>query len=468
MSEQVKTEILANVNSTTSLSEAAATLSNALSLQHHQGQEQHDPQQQQHQQPEIDYTQQTLMDVNSQPLMHSLLESHQHHPLLDHHNAAMNATDTDLLTANAAAAMMKHIAGPRLAATPISVAAASAVNTAAFNSPTPPSNTNGSNGFTDNCAIEITGNTLDPSSPIITEFYERFAVGRMFQSLEELRTEAFEYGRKHNVALTTSKSDKTKVYLICKHGGFYRKNNKKASDLNQNIKPRLRRSQKTGCACMIYARCCRGSFWVIRKCIGEHNHPIAEDPRAYAMYRSLSPEHLLVVHRLLREHVGVTFIVKSLRANGVTNILAKDIENIQQDLKRRDVLDLPLDDGTHTEAQNNIIAAAAAAAAEAAAAANSSAVAMHRFQETPEPSSATTNTTTTTTITTESTSTTAAYAPCIPASADASIVASIPTSSIIMPESNEQEGSEMTSAAASSLVMPVIIDEKSQMQSNTD
>ncbi|KAF1804795.1 hypothetical protein FB192DRAFT_1359581 [Mucor lusitanicus] len=380
----------------------------------------------------------------------------------------MNTTDTDLLNANAAAAaaaaaaMMKHMAGPRLtaAAAPLSVASSSAANTAAFTSPAPPSsNANGNNSFMDNCAIEITGNTLDPSSPIITEFYERFAVGRMFQSLEELRTEAFEYGRKHNVALTTSKSDKTKVYLICKHGGFYRKNNKKASDLNQNIKPRLRRSQKTGCACMIYARCCRGSFWVIRKCIGEHNHPIAEDPRAYAMYRSLSPEHLLVVHRLLREHVGVTFIVKSLRAHGVTNILAKDIENIQQDLKRRDVLNLPVDDSTPTEAQNNIIAAAAEAAAEAAAAANHASGVIQSYQDAPESSSAA-----------ESTHIIAPYAPPppnIPAPADASIVATIPTSSIMMPETS-QDNADMTSAGTSSLMMPDIINDKSQAQSNTD
>jgi hypothetical protein len=56
------------------------------------------------------------------------------------------------------------------------------------------------------------------------------------------------------------------------------------------------------------------------------------------MYRSLSPENLLIVHRLLRERVGVSYIVKSLRASGVTNVIAKDIENIQQDMKRRDTL----------------------------------------------------------------------------------------------------------------------------------
>lgn len=179
---------------------------------------------------------------------------------------------------------------------------------------------------------------------MITEFYERFATGNMFPSLADLRTAAYEYGKKYNVALTTSKSDKTKVYLICKHGGHYRQNekrDKKKTEIavpDKEVKPRVRRSQKTGCECMIYARCSRDSFWMIRKSVAEHNHPIAEDPRTYAMYRSLSPENLLIVHRLLRERVGVSYIVKSLRASGVTNVIAKDIENIQQDMKRRDTL----------------------------------------------------------------------------------------------------------------------------------
>ncbi|KAG2203221.1 hypothetical protein INT46_002503 [Mucor plumbeus] len=299
MSQEVKNEILSEVNSqpVTGLSEAAANLSNALE-----------------QRTTIDYTQQTLMDVNSQPLMHSLLDNSPHH-----HTYSSMADNAQLLSTGAAL-LSQAVLGHPNSISPISCAA--------------------DDDNKNNSGMKITDTTLDPSSPIITEFYEKFAMGRMFQTLEELRAEAFEYGRKHNVALTTSKSDKTKVYLICKHGGHYRKNNKRPSE-DKTIRPRIRRSQKTGCACMIYARCCRGSFWIIRKSIGEHNHPIAEDPRTYAMYRSLSPEHLLLVHRLLREHVGVSFIVKSLKANGVTNILAKDIENIQQDLKRRDVLDLP-------------------------------------------------------------------------------------------------------------------------------
>ncbi|GAA5811797.1 hypothetical protein MFLAVUS_005242 [Mucor flavus] len=181
-----------------------------------------------------------------------------------------------------------------------------------------------------------TAELIETSSLILSEFYERFSAGKTFQTLEELRRSTFEYGRKHNVALTTSKSDKTKVYLICKHGGHYRKNvNQKRPD-TKLIKTRIRKSQKNGCCCLIYARCYKGSFWTIRKSIGEHNHPISEDPRAYAMYRSLEAEQLSMVHQLLEKNIGISSIVKSLTANGVNNIVAKDIENIQQDLKRKE------------------------------------------------------------------------------------------------------------------------------------
>lgn len=183
---------------------------------------------------------------------------------------------------------------------------------------------------------------LDSSSPLLREFYEKFSAGKIYQTLEELRTTAYEYGRRHNVALTTSKSDKTKVYLICKHGGHYRKNvNKKRpppKDDTKSIKTRIRKSQKNGCSCLIYARCCKNSFWTIRKSIGEHNHPIADDPRTYAMYRSLEPDQLSFVHKKLKESIGISNIVKSLTECGVNNIVAKDIENIQQDLKRKEAL----------------------------------------------------------------------------------------------------------------------------------
>jgi hypothetical protein len=184
---------------------------------------------------------------------------------------------------------------------------------------------------------------LDPTSPIITEFYERFSTGKIFQSLEALRNAAFDYGRKYNVAITTSKSDKTKIYLICKHGGQYRQNanRKRAAALalkrqEKCIKPRQRRSQKQGCCCLIYARRFKGQHWTIRKSQAQHNHQIAQDPRTYAMYRALQPEHLSTVHELLKENTGIANIVKTLVERGVNNIVPKDIENIQQDLKRKE------------------------------------------------------------------------------------------------------------------------------------
>ncbi|KAI9361842.1 hypothetical protein BD770DRAFT_408324 [Pilaira anomala] len=231
-----------------------------------------------------DFTQQTLMDVNSQPLM----------PATAATTAATTVTQSDgpALTRQALPAIME-----------------------------------------DN--VQHQQHQQDQNSTLITEFYENFSVGKTYQTLEELRSTAFEYGRKHNVALTTSKSDKTKIYLICKHGGHYRKNlNKK--NRPDTIKTRIRKSQKNGCRCLIYARCCKGTHWTIRKSIGEHNHPISEDPRTYAMYRSLKAEHLSMVHKLLKENMGISNIVKSLIANGVNNIVAKDIENIQQDMKRKE------------------------------------------------------------------------------------------------------------------------------------
>ncbi|CAO3634632.1 unnamed protein product [Mucor hiemalis] len=195
-------------------------------------------------------------------------------------------------------------------------------------------------------SIDISNNNceLDPSNPIITEFYERFSTGKIYQSLQDLRSAAFEYGRRYNIAITTSKSDKTKVYLICKHGGQYRPNanRKRAAALalrreEQSIRPRKRKSQKQGCCCLIYARCSKGTHWMIRKSVAQHNHPISDDPSAYAMYRSLQPEHLLTVHKYLKENISISNIVKALVDHGVDNIKPKDIENIQQDLKRKEV-----------------------------------------------------------------------------------------------------------------------------------
>ncbi|KAI8641322.1 hypothetical protein BD408DRAFT_418325 [Parasitella parasitica] len=414
MSEQVKNEMISAVDSqpAAGLSEAATNLTNALE-----------------QRTTIDYTQQTLMDVNSQPLMQSLMEAGtHHHPLLNHPNITDN---TELL--NVGAAMLNQIVHPGGSVAPSALGAADFRNN------------------NRQCNIEITGNTLDPSSAIITEFYEKFAIGRMFQTLDELRNEAFEYGKKHNVALTTSKSDKTKIYLICKHGGQYRKNNKRPVP-GKNVKPRIRSSHKIGCPCMIYARCCRGSFWIVRKCVGEHNHPIADDPRTYSMYRCLSDEHLLVVRRLLREHVGNSFIVKALKANGVTNILVKDIENIQQDLKRRGVLDLPPEEDGVTSATTTTAAAAAAAATATATIAT------------------TTSTFTTATTTTTTTTTTPAPTPTTTSIQDgiSSCSSSSEQASGILPPASNASIMASVSANPSGFTMPSAGHDHGQFSSKSD
>lgn len=260
-------------------------------------------------------TQQTMIDVNSQPL-------------------ASLAHVANSSTSGAAAAAVGSPAeggSSQLYAAPID-------------------NTLLTNNNTNNNSQDDTGvnnHELDPSNPIITEFYERFSAGKVYQSLQELRSAAFEYGRRYNIAITTSKSDKTKVYLICKHGGQYRPNanRKRAAALalrreEKSIRPRIRKSQKQGCCCLIYARCSKGTHWTIRKSVAQHNHAIAQDPRTYAMYRSLQPEHLLSVHRYLKENISISNIVKTLMDHGIDNIKPKDIENIQQDLKRKELKQL--------------------------------------------------------------------------------------------------------------------------------
>lgn len=260
----------------------------------------------------MDLAQQTLIAVNSQTLLPVVSQG-----VIDDRSSYIMATQMDGV-----------------------VGSNNQLTSALNNSSSTSASANNDNTTTIENTTEASGDMqVDSSSPLIIEFYEKFPVGKTFDSLEQLRKVALDYGKRYNVALTTSKSDKTKVYLICKHGGYYRKNvNKKKpapKDKATPVKTRVRKSQKSGCSCLIYARCSKGAIWTIRKSIAEHNHPIAVDPRTYAMYRSLDSDQLAFVHKLLGENTSISGIVKILKEKGINNIVPKDIENIQQDLKRK-------------------------------------------------------------------------------------------------------------------------------------
>ncbi|OAD76751.1 hypothetical protein PHYBLDRAFT_142260 [Phycomyces blakesleeanus NRRL 1555(-)] len=62
----------------------------------------------------------------------------------------------------------------------------------------------------------------------------------------------------------------------------------------------------------------------------EHNHPIKEDHRAYAMHHKLSPEAMALVVKHLENNDDVFTIFNSLKINGYTNIVRHDIANIKQ------------------------------------------------------------------------------------------------------------------------------------------
>ncbi|KAI8973287.1 hypothetical protein BDF20DRAFT_881551 [Mycotypha africana] len=296
----------------------------------------------------VDLTQQTLIDVNSQPLISGLLAAHS---VYGQQQQPQHQTNDSSTISEQLSSALLHQSHP-LNELNSSNSNNMGTTTVVANS----SSTANYDNISDNMDVPLTESAdiiTDPTHPLMSEFQTRFGVGRVFESLEALRGAVFEYGKKYNVALTTSKSDKSKVYLLCKHGGKHRKVTKK-SDITaaaapttpalatpKKVKTRVRLSQKTGCECMIYARKCRDGLWMIKKSIPQHNHPIASDPAMYPMYRSLPPEYLLVVHKLLQEHVSTGHIVKSLRANGISNIVTKDIDNIQQDMKKKGLLDNP-------------------------------------------------------------------------------------------------------------------------------
>lgn len=146
----------------------------------------------------------------------------------------------------------------------------------------------------------------------IAGFEEKFAVGKAFTSIADLRHTATDYGKLHNVAITTLTSSlkQGSITLHCKHGGKYRaaKRNGTATITTESQKPRATTTSRSGCPMIINAR--RNGFGMItiRHSVSSHNHPIASDMRKYAAFRKMEAHHLEAAISLLRENSSSTVL----------------------------------------------------------------------------------------------------------------------------------------------------------------
>jgi hypothetical protein len=133
-----------------------------------------------------------------------------------------------------------------------------------------------------------------------------FGVGKEFTSLNELREKAVEYGKNHNVVVTTvnSSSKEGKITLKCKHGGVYRAA-KTISDAPSVKDDDVRRTTSTSrfeCPMRIVARRNRNGMIAITRSVGEHNHVFARDVRTYAVFRKMEREDLDAAISMLKRH----------------------------------------------------------------------------------------------------------------------------------------------------------------------
>ncbi|CAO3696362.1 hypothetical protein G6F70_004019 [Rhizopus microsporus] len=82
--------------------------------------------------------------------------------------------------------------------------------------------------------------TLNQDDEVATsiehDFIETFAIGVQFSYIDELEAVAKEFGKEHSVVLTTLRSNKRMVYLICKHGQEYCATKKPATEAENNEK----------------------------------------------------------------------------------------------------------------------------------------------------------------------------------------------------------------------------------------
>ncbi|OAD68774.1 hypothetical protein PHYBLDRAFT_63318 [Phycomyces blakesleeanus NRRL 1555(-)] len=201
------------------------------------------------------------------------------------------------------------------------------------------SNINNTNNTND--LVIVSETSSKKYNTALTEFNSIFLVGRQFSSTVAVREAVKTYGATHNIAFSTMFSSETCIKIICKHAGKYRDTHKaakialetstsKESPLPGWERKHVKDTQKHGCQCFVYASKKKDGRVAVHLCEAQHNHPIEEDRKAYAMHQKLLPEDMALVTRHLENNDDVSIIFNSLKIYGYTNVVCQDIENIKQ------------------------------------------------------------------------------------------------------------------------------------------
>lgn len=172
---------------------------------------------------------------------------------------------------------------------------------------------------------------------MLNEFKDLFQPGRAFATRALLRSEINRYGLKYNVVMSTKNSNYRSVHLWCKHAGIYKqgKRQSKKATPEKVIKPRNKITKRSGCGCFIKAKLIN-EMWIIEHSHGEHNHTIPKNRAVYSIHRRQSEEIKSLILQLLNDGQKISNILEYLNMIGINNIIKKDIENLQQQYRRKE------------------------------------------------------------------------------------------------------------------------------------
>jgi len=140
---------------------------------------------------------------------------------------------------------------------------------------------------------------------MISEFNETFAIGKKFESKEELDISVKAFGIKYNVVFSIERSNvkEGKYAYICKHGG-----SKREVDSSRVIDLTISTSTEVGTEQTKYKKStqkfgCPASFNLYNLTVTrnhqEHNHPISAYKTTYAIYRKQPPAIMERIYTLL-------------------------------------------------------------------------------------------------------------------------------------------------------------------------